>query len=50
VAKGDKTWLSSDTLVEADSRLIIIYDRQIKRRLRQELRKVTANAPRTVRT
>ena len=46
VAKEDKTWLSYDTLVEADSRLIIIYDRQIKRRLRQELRKVAANAVR----
>ena len=46
VAKEDKTWLSYDTLVEADSRLIIIYDRQIRRRLRQELRKVAANAVR----
>lgn len=46
VAKGDKTWLSYNTLVEADSRLIILYDRQIRKRLRQEIRRVAAGAAR----
>lgn len=44
VATGGKSSLSSNTLVEADSRLIIIYDRKIKRRLRQEIRKVVSGA------
>ena len=46
VATGQETWLSYNTLIAADSRLIIIYDRQIRRRLRQELRKVASNAAR----
>ena len=44
VATDDRTWLSYSTLVEADSRLIILYDRQIRRRLRQEIRQVAAHA------
>jgi Trk K+ transport system NAD-binding subunit len=46
VAQGDKTWLSYNTPIEEDSRLIIIYDRQIRRRLRQEIRRVAAGAAR----
>jgi trk system potassium uptake protein TrkA len=44
VAQGDKTRLSYNTLVEEDSRLIIVYDRQIRKRLRQEIRRVAAGA------
>jgi Trk K+ transport system NAD-binding subunit len=46
VAQGDKTWLSYNTLVEEDCRLIIIYDRQIRKRLRQEIRRVASGAAR----
>jgi len=46
VAQGDKTWLSYNTLVERDCRLIIIYDRQIRKRLRQEIRRVADHAAR----
>jgi Trk K+ transport system NAD-binding subunit len=46
VATGGKTWLSYATRVEPGSRLIIIYDRQIKRQLRQEIRKVASTAKR----
>jgi trk system potassium uptake protein TrkA len=44
VAQGDQTWLSYNTLVEEDCRLIIIYDRKIRKRLRQEIRRVAAVA------
>jgi hypothetical protein len=44
VAQGDHTWLSYNTLIEEDCRLIIIYDRQIRKRLRQEIRRVAAGA------
>lgn len=44
VAKGAKFFLGSSTQIDADSKLIIIYDRQIKRRLRQEIRKVASGA------
>jgi trk system potassium uptake protein TrkA len=44
VAQGDQTWLSYNTLIEEDCRLIIIYDRQIRKRLRQEIRRVAAGA------
>jgi Trk K+ transport system NAD-binding subunit len=44
VAQGDKTWLSYNTLIEEDCRLIIIYDRQIRKRLRQEIRRVAEGA------
>jgi len=33
-------------LVEKDCRLIIVYDRQIRKRLRQEIRRVAASAAR----
>jgi Trk K+ transport system NAD-binding subunit len=46
VATGGKTWLSYATRVEPGSRRIIIYDRQIKRQLRQEIRKVASTAKR----
>jgi trk system potassium uptake protein TrkA len=46
VATGGQTWLGYNTLVEANSRLIIIYDGQIKRRLRQEIRKVASGTRR----
>ena len=46
VAQGDQTWLSYNTLVEKDCRLIIVYDRQIRKRLRQEIRRVAASAAR----
>lgn len=46
VATGGRTWLSYNTLVEANSTLIIIYDRQIKKRLRQEIRKMATGARR----
>jgi Trk K+ transport system NAD-binding subunit len=44
VAQGNQTWLSYNTLVEEDCRLIIIYDRQIRKRLRQEIRRVASVA------
>jgi Trk K+ transport system NAD-binding subunit len=50
VAHGGKTLLSYDTTVQADSTLIIIYDRAIRRRLRQELRRVAAQAARRIGT
>ena len=46
VAQGSQTWLSYNTLVEEDCRLIIIYDRQIRKRLRQETRRVASVAAR----
>jgi trk system potassium uptake protein TrkA len=46
VAQGDKTWLSYNTLIDKDCRLIIIYDRQIRKRLRQEIRRVATGAAR----
>jgi len=44
VAQGNETRLSYHTPVEQDSKLIIIYDKSIRRRLRQELRAVAAQA------
>jgi Trk K+ transport system NAD-binding subunit len=46
VAQGGQTWLSYNTIVERDAKVIIIYDKVIKHQLRQELRKVAANAAR----
>ena len=46
VAQGGSTMLSYNTTVEADSRLIIIHDKAIKRQLRQELRRVATQAAR----
>jgi trk system potassium uptake protein TrkA len=46
VAQGQQTWLSYNTLVEEDCRLIIIYDRKIRKRLRQEIRRVASGAAR----
>jgi Trk K+ transport system NAD-binding subunit len=44
IATGGQTMLGYNTMVEASSKLIIIYDRRIQRRLRQELRKVASEA------
>jgi len=44
VAQREKIFLSYNTPVETGSRLIIMYDRQIKKKLRQELRRVAAQA------
>jgi trk system potassium uptake protein TrkA len=44
VATGGETALGYNTLVEANSMLIIVHDRQIKKRLRQEIRKVASSA------
>jgi trk system potassium uptake protein TrkA len=44
IAQGGSTWLGYNTTVEADARLIIIYDMAIRKRLRQELRKVAVQA------
>jgi trk system potassium uptake protein TrkA len=49
VAKGEDTFLSYNTLVESDSRLIIIYDKRIRRRLHQEIRKVAVQALKGIR-
>ncbi len=49
VAKGGETYLSYNATVDRDSRLIIVYDRRIKRRLRQEIRQVAARATRLLR-
>jgi trk system potassium uptake protein TrkA len=46
VAKGGNTRLSYNTLVEPDSKLIIIYDKGIERRLVPELHRVAAQAAR----
>jgi trk system potassium uptake protein TrkA len=46
VAKDGKTWLSYNTLVEPDSKLIIIYDKGIGKRLVQELHRVAVQAAR----
>jgi Trk K+ transport system NAD-binding subunit len=46
VAKGNDTYLGYHTVVESDSKLIIIYDRRIRRRLHQELRRIAAQAAR----
>jgi Trk K+ transport system NAD-binding subunit len=46
VAQGGHTWLSYNTLIEREAKVIIIYDKVIKRQLRQELRKVAAQAAR----
>ena len=44
VAQGGNTWLGYNTTVKADAKLIIIYDKTIRKRLRQELRKVAVQA------
>jgi trk system potassium uptake protein TrkA len=44
VATGGTAMLGYNTMVEKDSKLIIIYDRKIRRRLRQEIRKVVSGA------
>jgi Trk K+ transport system NAD-binding subunit len=44
VAQGGRTLLSYNVRVEADAKLIIICDKAIRRRLRQELRTVAAQA------
>ena len=44
VAKGGDILLSYNTLVEADSKLIILYNTKIEQRLHQELRQVAAQA------
>lgn len=44
VARGSDIRLSYNTVVEQDSKLIIVYDESIRRRLRQELRAVAAQA------
>jgi Trk K+ transport system NAD-binding subunit len=46
VANADDIRLSYDTIVEPDSKLIIIHDHRVRNRLRQELRKVAAHAQR----
>jgi Trk K+ transport system NAD-binding subunit len=46
IAQEDNAWLSYDTLVEPDSKLIIIYDKTIQKRLVQELRQVAGQAAR----
>jgi trk system potassium uptake protein TrkA len=48
VAKGEDIYLSYNTLVEDDSKLILIYDNEIRRRLPQELRKVASLAAQRV--
>lgn len=49
VAQGGSTRLSYSTVIEADARLIIIYDKAIKKRLHQELRKVADDAAKRMR-
>jgi trk system potassium uptake protein TrkA len=44
LAQGGQTWLNHNTVVERNAKVIIIYDKTIKRHLRQELRKVAAQA------
>ena len=44
VVTGGTSSLGHNALVEAGSKLIMIYDRQIRRRLRQEIRKVASGA------
>lgn len=44
IAQGGQTHLSYGAVVERDAKLILIYDYTIKRRLRQEIRKVAAQA------
>jgi hypothetical protein len=44
VAQGGQTWLSYNTVVEREAKVIIIYDKAIKRQLHQELRRVAAQA------
>jgi trk system potassium uptake protein TrkA len=49
VAGEDDAWLSYNTAIEPDSKLIIIYHKDIRRRLHQELRKVAAIATQKLR-
>jgi trk system potassium uptake protein TrkA len=49
VAKGGDIFLSYNTLVEPGSKLIIIYNHQIKRRLRQEVGNVAVQAAQRLR-
>jgi hypothetical protein len=44
VAKDGNTWLGYNALVEPESKLIIIYDKGIGKRLVQELHRVAAQA------
>lgn len=44
VAQDGTTLLSYNTVVEREAALIIIYDKAIRRRIRQELRRVAARA------
>jgi hypothetical protein len=47
-AQGGRTWLFYSTVVERDAKAIIIYNKGIKRQLRQEPAKVAAQAARRV--
>jgi len=49
VADRGHTMLGYNAVVGADSKLIMVYDRQIRRRLRQEVRKVAALAAQKLR-
>jgi Trk K+ transport system NAD-binding subunit len=44
VAQENGTFLSYDTPIQPDSRLILIYNKQIKKRLHRELCRVAARA------
>ncbi len=46
VDQGGKVWLGYNTVVQEDAMLIIIYDKRIKKQLRQELRYVAMEAAR----
>ncbi len=46
VAQGGQVWLNYNAIVAPDALLIIIYNKQIGKRLHQELRKVAAQAAR----
>ncbi|MBN1584268.1 MAG: TrkA family potassium uptake protein [Anaerolineae bacterium] len=46
VAKGEEILLSYNTLVEAESKLIIMYNKKIRRHLHQELQQVATQAAR----
>jgi len=50
IAQGGQTLLSYGAVVERDAKLILIYDHAIKRQLRQEIRKVAAQAVEHTRT
>jgi len=46
VAQGDDVYLAYTTVIERDATLIVIYDRRITPRLRQEMRRVASEAAR----